>query len=117
MKEKAEENLKASRLLIQEHLPDSAISRLYYALYQGAVHAMQHHAKKRPRDLSSYDDWKHQVIANNATLLRGQRSGKVMYKMALDLRVQADYKSVPVNINQVKPLLAQIEAFVKSVYA
>lgn len=114
MKDKARANLKASRTLIDKNLIDPAMSRLYYALFQAGVHALDTLGKD-PKDLGPYEDWKHSTVRESAYLMRKRRTDRFLFADACNLREQADYHELQVNRRQVEDLFPMIQAFVEEV--
>jgi hypothetical protein len=114
VKDKARSNLKASRMLIEKDLVDPAMSRLYYALFQAGVHALQS-SGKRPRDLSMHDDWKHETVCGNASLCRGRIGDRLLFTQAKSLRVEADYRPSRVPGPAVVELVPLVQQFVDEV--
>ena len=112
MKEKAEANLLASRALLAIELNDPAMSRLYYALFQAGVHAMEEQGR-RPADFrAGAADWAHGTICGNASMFRRRIADLRLFELARVLRERADYRSEPVSRVQVQELLPRVEEFI-----
>ena len=89
------------------------MTRLYYALFQAGVHAMEA-AGKKPSDFrQGVDKWEHATICGNATLFRGSSSDLPLFREARSLREQADYSPVPVRFEQVEDLHSDVAQFIK----
>jgi uncharacterized protein (UPF0332 family) len=114
VKDKARANLKASKTLVHRDLIDPAMSRLYYALFQAGVHALER-SGRTPRSLGPYEDWKHSTVREGAYLMRSSSSDRILFHEACALREQADYRAAPVNRKRVAELVPVIEAFVTAV--
>ena len=97
--------------------PDSSMSRLYYALYQAAMHALE--TKGKTPSMLSADDkqWSHTLIRQNASLCRGRRDDGRLFSLAFTLRQRADYHAEGVDDSEVRNLTPQIEAFLKETCA
>jgi hypothetical protein len=114
VKDKARANLKATMTLVEQDLLDPAMSRLYYALFQAGVHALEA-GGKRPQDLGPYSEWKHETVCGNASLVRGRKDDRILYTQAKGLRVQADYTPTPVGKKQLETPLPKVEALLAEV--
>src|SRR5262245_385700 len=91
MKDLAHENLEAARVLLERGLVHAAASRLYYACFQAAVHALNR-AGRRPDEIrEGLDDWSHRAVAALAQLVRGREDDSHRFRRLRDLRVRADY--------------------------
>ena len=115
MKVKARANLKASQALIAGNLIDSAMSRLYYALFQAGVHALRERSLT-PEKLSSDardGEWGHTLVRNNARLCRSRSDDRRLFRMAFSLRSQADYDDSSVDAVEVERIAPAIHAFVE----
>lgn len=117
VKDKATQNLEASRLLVKNGLLDPAMSRLYYALFQAGVHALEKQGKKPDDFTRDATQWKHGWLGSNAFLCRGRKADKSMFRMACSLRERADYREQRVLRDEVDALLPDITAFVQEVCA
>lgn len=91
LRDKAKDNLRAGEALAALGLVDPATNRYYYAMYQAAVHALTRRGWTPGRLESGAVDWSHVVLMNNASLLRGRRSDRLLLGEMRDLRMQADY--------------------------
>jgi uncharacterized protein (UPF0332 family) len=99
---KAKENLSVGLDLLDSDKLNAAANRLYYALFQAAVHALESKHGMRPDKLQAGAKWwKHDMVRDNMRLLRDNAQDKVVYKALKDLREEADYKPTTV----LKPLL------------
>jgi uncharacterized protein (UPF0332 family) len=114
VKKKAVASLAACKALVQRDLADSAMNRLYYALYQAGVEALERQGRSpKGLDGDSIDGrWSHPFFRKNGSLLRGDSKDSKLFKTAFELRVRADYTKVPVEIEHVEGLLPHVEKFV-----
>lgn len=115
VKQKAQSSLEACKALVSHKLTDSAASRLYYALFQAGVHALDQQGRD-PRKLDGHASegrWSHTFFRNNASLCRGNREDRRLFRAAYDLRVTADYSDVPVEAHQIGKLMPAVEGFLQ----
>lgn len=117
LKDKAQENLDAGVRLVDAtpSRPNAAMSRLYYALYQAALHCHEKASRKFFHVDATASKWTHELVRNSAALLRGKTDDVKLFTDALAQRVTADYKHHPVEIVKVKAMLPKVEEFVRSV--
>src|SRR5437870_1883034 len=92
LKDKALENLAAGELLLGQGLVNSAASRLYYAMYEAGVHKLTQQGRTPGETRSGAVEWDHSMVQNNAGLLRGRRSDRLLFHAMRTLRVVADYR-------------------------
>jgi uncharacterized protein (UPF0332 family) len=116
LKDKARANLKAARKLAGAKLLDPAMSRLYYALFQAGVHAMQRKGKK-PEDfkVGAKGRWGHDVICGNANILRQGKDDRALFRDARSLREQADYDAAGITREHIDGVMDDIDTFVEEV--
>jgi uncharacterized protein (UPF0332 family) len=112
--EKAKRNVAAARCLVAASFVDAAASRLYYALFQAAIHHFTAHGLAST-DLGPYLDWKHSAVKNHVYRIRGSHSDARLFRDAYALRVSADYGPAPVEPRLVAELLVRVENFVREV--
>lgn len=115
MEEKARTNLQASRTLLASELVDPAMSRLYYALFQAGVHAMESKGRRPGEFRAGESKWTHGMICGNASLYRRRLEDLALFRDARSLREQADYAAAPVLRVRVEQVLASAEAFFEEV--
>jgi uncharacterized protein (UPF0332 family) len=91
LKDKALENLAAGESLLAERRVNAAASRLYYAMYQAAVHRLTLYGHRPGKIRSGAVDWDHSMVENNVFMCRGDRRDRPLYIVMRRLRGQADY--------------------------
>lgn len=117
---KARENLRASRALMVQGFPNAAASRMYYALYLAAVHALEKQGRKPSEFQDEPGYWRHEIIRSNASLVR-QRSGKdrmkdsALYNAVFEMRVTADYDPASVETDQLLGRIDDVQSLVEDV--
>lgn len=90
------------------------MSRLYYALFQAGIHAMESAGQSASKlNLYSKGRWGHDTVCGNVFLCRKQKDDEVLFREARSLREQADYDRLPVPANSVRDLLPDIERFIQ----
>jgi hypothetical protein len=117
LREKALVNLVAGGLLLEARLHDPAASRLYYAMYQAAVHRFRQMGWAPGRVRSGAVHWDHAMVANNVKCLRGRTADRWLYGRMLRMRVEADYDDAPVREADVAGLRGLVARFVEEVTA
>lgn len=90
MKAKARENLDSAMLLLRAGRLNACASRLYYALFQAVVFALERQGRK-PEDFRDAPRWNHVTIVEAAHLARGEGSDRLLLDGARLLRLRADY--------------------------
>lgn len=88
------------------------MSRLYYALFQAAVHHFELRGVT-PTELGPYSKWKHSTVRNHVYRIRQRRDDGVSLRLAYTLRIQADYAPEPVDGMTVAKLVFRAEDFVR----
>ena len=96
LKDKALKNLAAGELLLGRGCPSAAASRLYYAMYQAAVHRLTALGVVPGRMRSGAVEWDHSMVLNNLSLVGARRLDRVLYAEMRRLRGEADYGDDPV---------------------
>src|SRR5262249_44557963 len=115
MKAKAQANLMACRRLMEAKLYAPGASRLYYALFQAAVHALGRLGKK-PSDFTlGATQWKHEMVKGNVYLCRKRKEDSDLYRSVLGLRVDADYTELPIEPEDVDPFIPDVDELVREV--
>ena len=115
MRRKARQSLHATRVLLERGLVDDAASRLYFALFQAAVHGLERQGKS-PADLrpgATY--WEHRTVCRHAALVLGKAEDEDLLADALVLRRDADYRTGPVERWRIESLRPEIFRFVEEV--
>lgn len=81
---------------------NAAANRLYYALFQAAVHTLESkHGKTPDKVTNGATYWRHAMVRDNMELIcDGDRQKKIFYKAMLALREEADYKPTTVTKSQ-----------------
>jgi hypothetical protein len=115
LKDKARINLKAGEALAVLGLTDPATSRYYYALYQAAVHALTRHGWTPDRLRSGAVQWSHDMVMNNASLVRGRSSDRALVGRVRDLRIAADYGDRVVEPHRLAAEAGDVRRFVEEV--
>lgn len=115
MQGKARENLEAGLLLLEAGLVNAAASRLYYALFQAAVYALERQGKTPARLRRGARRWDHRMVGERASLVRGLAEDAVLFDELRDLRGRADYESSPVERRKVEFMKQEVERFVREV--
>ncbi len=108
-------NLRAGEALAALGLADPAASRMYYALFQSAVHALRRRGLRPERLRSGAVHWDHAMVRNNVWAVRGRRSDRELLREMLDLRKLADYEDHPVDPKTVLKLIPAVREFVEEV--
>ena len=88
MKGLAHENLEAARILLDRGLVHAAASRLYYAFFQAAVHALDRAGRKREETRKGLAYWSHKAVGDLVHLARGRGDDSLRSKRLRDLRVR-----------------------------
>ena len=91
LKDKALENLAAGESLLAAGHVNAATTRLYYAMYQAAVHRLTLKGHRPGTIRSGAVDWDHSMVENNVFMCRRDRRDRPLYAVMRRLRGQADY--------------------------
>jgi uncharacterized protein (UPF0332 family) len=114
--EKAQESLRAAELCYNEKLYNSTASRAYYAMFQAAVVALEQ-AGLRPKG----KQWSHEQLRSTfATELTRKRKlypnhFVTFLSEALEIRHQADYRTVDVSEKQARQLLKWAREIIRTI--
>jgi uncharacterized protein (UPF0332 family) len=115
MKAKARANLAACRVLLEADLVDPSMSRLYYALFQAGVHAMNVQGRTPADFTMGAKHWTHVSICGNSSLFRSRRNDAWLFQEARNLRERADYRDETTPRRKVQQLLPMVESFLNEV--
>lgn len=108
LNDKAHENLQAGEILLARGHVNAAASRLYYAMYQAAVHRLTRLGIRPGNVRSGAVEWDHSMVENNAKQLRGRWSDRLLYRQCRARRVEADYTDIPVREIDVRECRGEI---------
>jgi len=115
VREKARQNLKAGRVLLDAGLLDAAASRFYYAAFQAAVYALERQGR-RPSDFrGGARRWEHRMVAGVGNLARGRVGDDVLLDDLRRIREDADYKPGAVRRSDLEFLKHEAARFVEEV--
>lgn len=112
---KANESLKAARILFEAECYDSCISRCYYAMFQFSVAVLNKYGIHPPNKAEYKHAWVQAAVAK--VLIK--RKGLLPAKMAsylpdtLNIREEADYEPVEVSKKRTKRALAKASEFIE----
>jgi len=96
---------------------NAGASRLYYAMFQAALHRFAALGIRPALVRSGADRWDHATVANNVRMLRGRQADRPLYGDILRLRVRADYAEGPVDAWEIEWYRASIREFVQEMTA
>ncbi|MCI0586747.1 MAG: HEPN domain-containing protein [Planctomycetes bacterium] len=113
MKAKARENLEAALRLLDRGLLNAAASRLYFAAFQSAIHALQ--ARNRvPADAGSgIPAWSHAGVQERIATIRGSEEDRRTFESLRRLRELADYGARSVWRRELEFLLPDAQRLVR----
>jgi hypothetical protein len=111
VKVKARENLDSALLLLRAGRLNACASRLYYALFQAAIHALERQGM-RPAEFRSARRWGHETILEAAPLARGEPADRLLLENARRLRLQANYAREAVSRRDIEQLRHEACRFV-----
>ena len=117
LKDKALENLEAGQWLLDRGRPNAAASRLYYSMYQAAVHRLTVKGVTPGQRRSGAVRWDHSMVENNSGFLRNSFEDRMLYREMRNMRTTADYKTDSVSAPRLRVLRAAIADYVKEVTA
>ncbi len=115
LKDKAVANLKAGEALLRLGLVDPAASRLYYSLYQAAVHAFKARGWLPGSVRSGAVEWSHDMVLGTVRRLRGRREDMELYDDMRELRRKADYDDDAVWPGELAVRIDAVRDFVEEV--
>lgn len=98
-------------ILLRAGRLNACASRLYYALFQAAIHALERQGRK-PRDFRNATYWDHDTIRDSAHLVRGEESDRILLDDARLLRLRADYALEQVTRREIEDLRHEACRFV-----
>ncbi len=111
MKAKARENLDSAMILLHAGRLNACANRLYYALFQATIHALERQERK-PADFRSARRWEHETILDAAALARGEPADRLLLENARRLRLRADYARDQVSRREIERLRHEACRFV-----
>src|SRR5262245_6812138 len=91
VKAKASENLEAALRLLERGLLNAAASRLYFAVFQAAIHALQARSRGPMEGGAGIPAWSHVGVQERIATLRGSEDDRRVFKDLRLLRARADY--------------------------
>lgn len=89
---KARRTLKIALHLLEIGALDDAASRMYYAAFQAAVEALRCQGRAPSDFRRGAEDWDHEMVGRNASLVRGRPEDAILLRRLRDLRERADYE-------------------------
>jgi uncharacterized protein (UPF0332 family) len=104
--------LEGGLLLLDAGFPDAAASRLYYAVFQAAVYALERQGRDPSEFAPGARKWSHRMIRENAALVRGNEADVRFLKRLYWLRIEADYDAPLTARRSVEFLRREAERFV-----
>lgn len=113
MKGKARENLEVGLRLLDEGHFDAAANRLYYALFQAAIHALERQGRVPGEARRRAKVWDHRIVGDRIAFVRGLREDERLFERLRSLREQADYEAKPVVRRALESLKHDVERFVR----
>lgn len=117
MKEKARKSLEDGLHLLERGSVDSASNRLYFALFQAAIHGLERIGLEPADFRAGASRWDHGTIARQILLVRGRREDAELFKTVRDLRVDADYRKASVLRGRLEFVKHEVARFVREVTA
>jgi uncharacterized protein (UPF0332 family) len=117
MRDLANENLEAARILLQRGLVHAAASRFYYAYFQAAIHALVSAGRKPSDARTGLEYWSHEAVHDLVHLARGRADDSLRFEQLQDLRVRADYDRGVVGRREVEEVRYDVARFVREVTA
>ena len=113
VKAKALENLEAARRLRGLGLLNAAASRLYYSVFQAAVHVLSRRGGS-PADVKrGARNWSHGRVENLVPTIRGQSEDGVLFRELRALRERADYDLEPLTKRELDRCWPDVDRFVR----
>lgn len=110
---KARRTLRAARRLLEQGFVDDAASRLYFAVFQAAVFALERQGREPGDFRSGAGKWGHRMVRKLATLVRGRAEDRVLFDQLFGLRVTADYEASCLDRRMLEFLQHEAERFVR----
>lgn len=116
MKDKVDKNLEAAEFLLDRGLHDSAMSRLYYGLFQAGRYGLERLGRKPSDTRVDATEWRHDQVGDEVWFIREERDDRKLFKMALSLRKKADYLEPSVERRELEDMRPRVKAFIDEVY-
>ena len=115
MRRKALENLDLGLLLLDLGYTDGAANRLYFAVFQAAVYALERKGLRPWHLQPGSHRWRHVVVRRQVLPLRGRREDAVVFSELWRLRTKADYRLAPVSPAEIETWAPLAARFVREV--
>lgn len=115
MKGKARKNLEVALLLLDRGYIDASATRLYYAVFQAAVHALRAQGREPAEFRRGARDWDHEILGRAIHLARGEPSDRILFRDLRHQRELADYRDGPAERNTLEYLKHDAIRFVDEV--
>ena len=113
MKSKARENLEAALRLLERGLLNAAASRLYFAAFQAAIHALRARSRAPAERQAGAGGWSHARVEEAIATVRGNEEDRNVFRAARLLREEADYGSGTVWRRELEFLRPEVERLVR----
>ena len=115
MREKALQNLRLARALLELGLYDGASTHLYYAAFQAVIFAFERKGL-RPHDfLPGAKRWEHWMVIRHASRARGHPEDALLLKELRWLRNRADNHESTVDLKRLAVLCRLADPLVREV--
>ena len=112
---KARQNLQVALFLLERGDIDAAANRLYYALFQAAVHALRRQGRTPGDFRPAAEDWDHTMVSRWIKLVRGRPEDGVLFRRLREQRERADYSDDRAERGELELLKHEAERFVDEV--
>ncbi|MGH7152098.1 MAG: hypothetical protein ACREIU_15440 [Planctomycetota bacterium] len=113
MREKALQNLRLARALLELGLYDGAATHLYYAAFQAPIFAFER-KWLRPQDLHpGAKRWEHWMVIHHAPRARGRPEDAVLLDELRKLRNRAAYQKSRIDLKSLRDLCRMADRLVR----
>jgi len=117
MREKALQNLRLARALLELGFYDGAATHLYYAAFQALLFAFERKGL-RPQDFHpGAKRWEHWRVIRHAPRARGRGEDALLLDELRKLRNGADYREFMVDAKDLKDLCIRADPLIREVTA
>jgi len=117
MKGKARENLEVALRALENGHVNAAASRLYYALFQAAVYALERQGRAPSEFRRGATVWDHRIVGDRIALVRGLPEDGRLFEKLRFLREMADDHKEPVSRSELELKKHEVERFVRGMRA
>ena len=117
MREKALQNLRLARALLELGLYDGAATHLYYAAFQALIFAFGRKGLRPHEFRPGAKRWEHWMVIRHAPLARGRPEDALLLRELRWLRNRADYHESSIGLKTLGDLCSMADPLIREATA